>query len=234
MIDFAYQSGDSLIHRLSPKVKLPFLVLFIALVLCTKDLLGTVTACVLILSLMLLSGLPFMSVFRTLRRLLPFLVLIFLMNALFISGNRCLFSLGPLCISKTGIAAGYNIVLHMLAVTLLSVIFIRTTTSVGIMKSMEFYLRPLRIIGVPTRDLALIMSIALQFIPVFFADIDRIRRAQIARGADFSSGSLTDRIRGVLPLIIPAFISAFRRADDLALAIEARGFQSETEEKQDR
>ena len=88
---------------------------------------------------------------------------------------------------------------------------------------------PLRLFGIPTKDIALIMSISLQFIPVFFSDIDRIRKAQTARGVDFSKGSVMDRAKSVFPLVIPAFISAFRRADELSLAIEARGYNSEIE-----
>ena len=119
--------------------------------------------------------------------------------------------------------------LHTAAIMMLSVIFIRTTTSVQIMKGIEKLLRPLRMFGIPARDIALIMSIALQFIPIFFSDFDRIRKAQMARGADFSEGSLKERANALLSIVVPAFVSAFRRADELSLAIEARGYRSEKE-----
>ena len=128
------------------------------------------------------------------------------------------------CFSKEGIIRGIEIILRTTVVMMLSYIFIRTTTTVEIMKGIERVMTPLRFLRVPTRDIALIMSIALQFIPVLYADFDRIRKAQIARGADFSGKSLKIRIKLILPLVIPAFVSAFRRADELSLAMEARGF----------
>lgn len=228
MIDFAYHSGDSIIHRMDPKIKLPAVFILILLMLLTDGIIGTVTAFVLIIGLTVLSKLSFGTVLAPLKRLRFFLILIFLMNSLFSgSGEQCLYSFGPICISRAGILQGYNIVLHILGVSVLSSIYIRTTTSVEVMKSLESCMRPLRVFGVPIRDLALIMSTALQFIPVLFSDIDRIRKAQIARGADFSSKSLADRVRAVFPLVIPAFISAFRRADELSMAIDARGYQSD-------
>lgn len=229
MIDFTYQYSDSFLHRLDPAVKLFGLIFLSAIVLLTNGLFGTILSAILIAVLMFAGNLSFRTLFKPLKRLIPFLALIFLMNALFYSEESCLYAFWLICISKAGIIKGYNIVLHTFTITVLSSIFIRTTTSVEIMKGMETIMKPLRCLGVPVRDVSLIMSIALQFIPVFFNDLDRIRKAQISRGADFSGGSLIDRAKAVFPLVIPAFISAFRRADDLSMAIEARGFQSERE-----
>ena len=231
MIDFSYQSGDSFLHRLNPALKFVGLIVCSVIILSTNDLTGLLVSAAIIAILMILSKSDFRSTFRPLKRLSWFLIMIFLMNALFYSADQCLFSFWLICVSKGGLIQGANILLHTSAVTIISYIFIRTTTSVEIMKGMETLMRPLRVFGVPTRDIALIMSIALQFIPVFFSDFDRIRKAQIARGADFSAGSLKDRAKSVFPLVIPAFISAFRRADELSLAIEARGFQSEYENR---
>ena len=124
-----------------------------------------------------------------------------------------------------------NIILHTFFITVISFIFIQTTTSVEIMKGIERLLKPLQFIGIPVHEIALIISIALQFIPVFYADFDRIRKAQIARGADFTDGKISARIKAILPLVIPAFVSAFRRADELSLAMEARGFNLECDKK---
>ena len=229
MIDLTYQTGDSILHRMNPTHKFLGLLLCTIIILVSKNLAGTIIAAVLITTLILLSKLPIKKVFAPLKSLFFFLIMIFLMNALFFNSGNCLYSYHSICISYKGIEQGYNIVLHTIAITILSSIFIRTTTSIEIMKGIENTLRPLRIFHVPTKDISLIMSIALQFIPVFFNDIDRIRKAQIARGANFNKGSIIARIQSIFPLVIPAFISAFRRADELSTAIEARGFQSDYE-----
>ena len=176
-----------------------------------------------------LSGLSLSSVLLPVKKMVAFLIMILILNTLFHDPENCLFSAGFICISLSGIRQGANIMLHTAAIMMLSVIFIRTTTSVQIMKGIETLLRPLRMFGIPARDIALIMSIALQFIPIFFSDFDRIRKAQMARGADFSEGSLKERANALLSIVVPAFVSAFRRADELSLAIEARGYRSETE-----
>ena len=227
MIDFSYQEGNSVLHRMDPCVKIAGLLIASLIVLCTKGIYSLAISAVLTFLFIRMSKLSVSTVFRPLRHLGFFLIAIWLMNALFYNDGRCLFSKWLICISRTGIIQGTDIVLHTAVVTIFSAIFIRTTTSIEIMEGLEKLMSPLRKLSVPTRDIALIMSIAIQFIPVFFSDLERIRKAQTARGADFSKGSLHSRIRTVIPLVIPAFISAYRRADELAFAIDARGFQSD-------
>ena len=229
MIDLTYQTGNSILHRTNPVIKFLGLIFCSVLVLISKNLPCTLISVSLITILMVLSNLSIKEIFFPLKKFFFFLIMIFLMNVFFTNSDDCLYSYYFICISGKGLEQGYNIVLHTLTITLLSSIYIRTTTSIEIMKGMESAMRPLRAFKVPTKDIALIMSIALQFIPVFFNDIDRIKKAQIARGANFDRGTLLDRIRSVIPLVIPAFISAFRRADELSIAIEARGFQSDKE-----
>lgn len=229
MIDLTYQTGDSILHRMNPTYKFIGLLFLTVIVLVSKNIPGTIIAAVLTTTLIILSRLPIKKVLSPLKSLFFFLIMIFLMNALFFNGEDCLYSFHSICISKKGIEQGYNIVLHTITITILSSIYIRTTTSIDIMKGIENTMKPLRVFHIPTKDISLIMSIALQFIPVFFNDIDRIRKAQIARGADFNKGSFIKRIYSIFPLVIPAFISAFRRADELSTAIEARGFQSDYE-----
>ncbi|MBQ6342933.1 MAG: energy-coupling factor transporter transmembrane protein EcfT [Anaerolineaceae bacterium] len=229
MLDMTYEPGDSFLHRLAPNIKFIGLIVCTIFVLISKNLACLIVSVVLITLLMFLSKLSVKTVFLPLKKFAFFLIMIFMMNALFSNDGNCIYSVWILCISKNGIINGFNIVLRTFTITVLSSIFIRTTTSIEIMKGLEKILKPLRVFKIPTRDLALIMSISLQFIPVFFNDITRIRNAQIARGSDFGRGSLIDRAKAVLPLVIPAFISAFRRADELSLAIEARGFTSDME-----
>lgn len=227
MIDLNYIYGDSVLHKMNPAIKFSGLILLSILILFLKGFACLIISVLIIFSLLYLARLDIKTVVRPFKRLRWFFIMIFLMNALFYKGNNCIYNIGFICLSKEGALTGANIVLHSFAVTILSFIFIQTTTSVEIMKGIERIMSPLRLIGIPTRDIALIMSIALQFIPVFYSDFDRIRKAQIARGADFTGNSLKDKIRIIFPLVIPAFVSAFRRADELSLAMEARGFSLE-------
>lgn len=231
MIDFFYQNNDSLIHKIDPTIKFAALILLSILILLTNGLLCFILSGSIILVLIILGNLDCRKVFKLLKRLSCFFIMIFIMNALFYNGNSCLYKLSFICISEEGLRNGLNIILHTFFITVISFIFIQTTTSVEIMKGIERLLKPLQFIGIPVHEIALIISIALQFIPVFYADFDRIRKAQIARGADFTDGKISARIKAILPLVIPAFVSAFRRADELSLAMEARGFNLECDQK---
>ena len=233
MIDLTYKYDDSVLHKTDPAIKFIGLILLSILLLMLNGYICLITSVLIISVLLYLSHLNVTTVINPLKRFLWFFVMIFLMNALFYKGSDCIFSIWLICFSKEGISHGIEIILRTAAVMILSIIFIRTTTTVEIMKGIEKVMAPLRFFGV--RDIALIMSIALQFIPVLYADFDRIRKAQIARGADFTGKSFINRIKLILPLVIPAFVSAFRRADELSIAMEARGFginmDSDTEKK---
>ena len=229
MIDLTYIYSNSLLHKIDPAIKFAGLILLSIVILISNGFICLVSSTLIISVLLYFGRLNIKTVFIPIKRLFWFFVMIFLMNALFYKEKTCFYSIWILCISKEGASKGANIVLHTSAVTILSYIFIRTTTSVEIMNGIEKVMTPLRFIGIPTLDIALIMSIALQFIPVFYSDFNRIRKAQIARGADFTGNSLISKIKIVFPLVIPAFVSAFRRADDLALAMEARGYSLQTD-----
>ena len=229
MNDLTYIYSNSLLHKIDPAIKFAGLILLSIVILISNGFICLVSSTLIISVLLYFGRLNIKTVFIPIKRLFWFFVMIFLMNALFYKEKTCFYSIWILCISKEGVFKGANIVLHTSAVTILSYIFIRTTTSVEIMNGIEKVMTPLRFIGIPTRDIALIMSIALQFIPVFYSDFNRIRKAQIARGADFTGNSLISKIKIVFPLVIPAFVSAFRRADDLALAMEARGYSLQTD-----
>ena len=224
MIDFSYQSEDSAIHRLNPAIKIIGLFFISILLLNLKGLRCFFVSSIIIIILILSSNLDMRCVFSPLKKIIWFLIMIFFMNVFFYNNGTCLFKKWLICISEAGIAQGLDILLHTVSVTILSIIFIRTTTSIEIMKGMETIMKPLKIIGLPSKDIALIMSISLQFIPVLLYDIERIRKSQIARGASFSDKSV---IKSINSIVIPAFVSVFRRADELALAIEARGYESD-------
>lgn len=229
MIDLTYIYSNSLLHKTDPAIKFAGLIILSILILFLNGFACLITSVLIISVLQYFSRLNIKTVITPVRRLSWFFIMMFLVNALFYKENSCIYSIWAICLSKEGIIKGANILLHTSAVTILSYIFIRTTTSVEIMKGIEKLMTPLKFIGIPTRDIALIMSIALQFIPVFYTDFEQIRKAQIARGADLTGNSLKDKIKFIFPLVIPAFVSAFRRADELSLAMEARGFSLQTD-----
>lgn len=229
MIDFIYQSGNTVIHRLNPSIKISGLLLLSILILNLDWILCLLLSSLLITVLIHLAELDLKVVFSPIKRVSWFLILIFLFNAILFNNGNCFFKKWLICISYSGIIQGLNIILHTISITLLSTIFICTTTSIEIMKGLESLMKPLKTIGFPTRDIALIISVSLQFIPIIFFDFDRIKKSQIARGANISGKSIKDRVKYIYPIVIPAFTSAFRRADELALAIEARGYRSEKE-----
>ena len=214
MLTGIYVPGRSVIHRLDARAKLiGFLALVIA-TLSTDSWLGYLTMLAAISVLIILSQLKISQVFGSLGRMTGFFAIIFLMNLLFFSPEDSWFSWWIITPSYAGLLQATNVVFRVSIVMVLSNIL-----------NMEALLRPLSFIGIPTGQIAMIVSVAIQFIPTLLAEADQIRKAQVARGAKFDSPKLIEKAAAIRPLVLPIFLSAFRRADELALAMEARGYQ---------
>ncbi len=229
MIDFNYYYDDSIMHRADPLLKFLSLIFFSILICRAKGILLFIISSVLIIISILLSKISLKRLFSPLLRLIPLLAAILIVNTFFYNNGECIYQFHLLCLSKEGFLQGLNIILRTITIIGLSFVFIQTTTSIEIMDAIEHLLLPLRFLKIRTRDISLIMSISIQFIPIIFSDFERIKKAQIIRGADFSDKSIRGTIKTVIPVVIPAFISVFRRADELSMAIEARGYNSEDE-----
>jgi len=218
-----YFPGDTVIHRLDPRVKLVFLVLYIiALFLCTHVLSYGIML-VLLLCIIRLSKVGFRAVLRGMKPI--FLVLIFtaVLNLFYTTGEGApLFSLGILRIYPAGIWSACFMIVRIGMLVSSTFLLTYTTSPMLLTDGLESLLSPLKKLKLPIHELSMMMSIALRFIPTLIEETDKIMSAQKARGAEFDTGNLAQKAKALVPLLVPLFISAFRRADELAIAMECR------------
>lgn len=220
-----YIPSNSLLHRLDARAKFFGFLVLIAAVILTDSVWGYCLTGGFILGAAAFSHLPRTLVTGTARRLLPFFLIVFLMNTLLYQGETPLWQGWIVSISWEGIIQGANILLRVLLILVLSSILTMTTPPMELMSAIEALLSPLRLLRLPVEDVSMILSVAIQFIPTLMQESDAIRAAQTARGAQFESGSLLERARALPPVIVPIFLAAFKRADELASAMEARGYR---------
>ncbi|MEG1720304.1 MAG: energy-coupling factor transporter transmembrane component T [Pseudoflavonifractor sp.] len=226
-----YRPGESPLHRAGAGVKLAGLILLLVGVVTAHAPWSYALLIALSAGLICLSGLGFAEILRPIGRLWRFFLVIFLMNALFFTGERALWSWWIFTLSTGGMVQGANVILRVALLMVLTGLLTATTPPMALTAAMASMLMPLRIFRVPTEDVALILGVAIRFIPILMEEADLIRMAQTARGAKFESRRLTDRAKSLLPLVVPIFLAAFRRADELATAMEARGYCSAAEKK---
>ena len=220
-----YLPGNSIIHRLDARVKLfSFLTLVIA-ALFANSWTGYLVMVAISIILVFTSRVGISQVIGSLGRMKWFLIMIFLMNTLFYSPENAWFSWWVFTPSYAGFLQAVSIVFRVCIIVILSNILNISTPPIELTRAMEALLYPLSYLSIPTGQIALIISVAIQFIPTLTMESEQIRKAQIARGARFDSKKLTEKAAAIGPLIVPIFVSAFRRADDLALAMEARGYR---------
>ncbi|MBO5591119.1 MAG: energy-coupling factor transporter transmembrane protein EcfT [Acidaminococcaceae bacterium] len=220
-----YYPGNSFIHRLDPRTKILATLLLIVAVFLANTAVGYGALCVMVLFIIALSGLPFMLVLKSVKPLLFIIVLTLLLHTLLGQGEHVLYQWKLLKVTEEGVQMGVKMSMRLILLLMISSILTFTTSPIVLTDGIEALLRPFRVIGVPAHELAMMMTIALRFIPTLMEETDRIIKAQTARGADFSSGNLLARAKNMLPILVPLFISAFRRADDLAVAMEARCYR---------
>ncbi len=220
-----YLPGDTVIHRLDPRVKILFVVALSALIFA-----ATRTE-ILLISLFLVSAaaaahVTTARILAALRPVALFMAVIFLVHLLFTEGRPVL-SLAPLpvAVTREGLVRGTYVTWQFAGLVLSAALLTMTTPPSDLVAGIERLLRPLARVGVPTQDLAVMISMALRFMPMMLEEYERIRMAQTARGADFTAGSLAARTRSLAALAVPLLMSAFRRADELAVAMEARGYR---------
>ena len=218
-----YCEGNSLIHRLDPRAKIILAILYIAVIFLAKS----VTAfALLIVSALVLVGLTKLSpvmILRGMRPLLFIIVFTAVINIFWMTGDVLLLSLGPIKIYLEGIINAVLIILRIVLLIVATSVFLTyTTTPLALTDGLEQLLSPLKKRHVPVHEFSMMMTIALRFIPTLIDETQKIMNAQKARGADFSTGSLIQRAKALIPILIPLFISAFRRADELATAMECR------------
>ncbi len=219
-----YYQTESVIHKLDPRVKLGGTLLYIISLFLFENVCGYILAALFLAVVVKLSKVPFKFMVRGMRAIL-FLLLLTVVFNLFLTPGEPLISLWKLTITKEGLSVAVFMAIRLTFLIIGSSIMTLTTTPNNLTDGMEKMMSPLRVFKVPVHEVAMMMSIALRFIPILLEETDKIMKAQIARGADFESGNLLQRAKAMVPLLVPLFISAFRRANDLAMAMEARCYR---------
>lgn len=219
-----YYQTESVIHRLDPRVKLAGTLLYIISLFFFKNFTGYLFGAVFLFLVIRLSRVPFRFMVRGMRAVL-FLLLLTVVFNLFLTPGEPLVSVWKLTITKEGLRTAFTMAVRLGMLVVGSSVMTLTTTPNNLTDGMEKGLRPLKLFRVPVHEVAMMMSIALRFIPILMEETDKIMKAQIARGADFESGNIIRRAKALVPLMVPLFISAFRRANDLAMAMEARCYR---------
>lgn len=216
-----YYPGESAVHAVDPRVKMAATFLFMVSLFVVSNFWGLLALFVFLAATVSLAGLPWSLVARGLRPILYFLLFTLLIH-LFFTPGLVLIALGPLRITWEGIRSGLFIGSRLLLLVTGTSVLTLTTTPMQLTDAIEFLLKPLAVVRVPAQEIAMMMTIALRFIPTLVVEANKIMKSQTARGADFESGNVLRRARSYIPLLIPLFVSAFRRADELALAMESR------------
>lgn len=219
-----YYPVDSVLHRMDPRTKLLGTLLFIISLFCTDSFLGYGAAALFLTVTIKLSKVPFKFMVRGLKAVLVLLLISVSFN-LFLTPGTAIFQLGFLKITWEGLRTAVFMALRLVFLVLGSSVMTLTTTPNELTDGLEKGLGFLKKVGVPVHEVAMMMSIALRFIPILIEEADKIMKAQMARGADFDSGNLIQKAKSLVPLLVPLFISAFRRASDLAMAMEARCYR---------
>ncbi len=218
-----YCEGNSLLHRLDPRAKIIITILYIVAIFLAKNVFAFALLLLFTVALVLMSRLSVRVILGGLKPILFIALFTAVINVFFYKGDEPLIAFWIIKIYKEGlINAGLIVLRILMLLTATSMFLTYTTTPIALTDGMEQLLSPLSKIGVPVHDFAMMMTIALRFIPTLIEETEKIMNAQKARGADFSSGGLIKRARAIVPIIIPLFVSAFRRAGDLATAMECR------------
>ncbi len=220
-----YIKRDSLIHGLDSRGKILITLLLIIGLFMVNNWKGYLLLALLLVVIIYLSQLQPGYLWQGVRPLLFIIAFTFLAHLLLTPGGRILWQAGPLVIYEGGLRQGLFLSGRILFLILFTTLLTLTTSPLQLTDGVEYLLGPLKRIRVPAHELAMMMTIALRFIPTLLEEAEKIMKAQKARGADFESGNLLKRARAFIPLLVPLFVSAFRRAEELSLAMEARAYQ---------
>ncbi len=217
-----YFPGHSSLHRLDPRIKIILTIVYIVLLFLVKNSAGFAVSILFLVVCYMVANIPLKMILRSLKPIVPILIFTSALNVLFVSGDHPIFDWGVFHITQEGIYTAVTMSIRVLCLIAGSSLLTYTTSPIALTDAIERLLGPLKVLHFPVHELAMMMSIALRFIPTLIEETDKIMSAQKARGADLESGGLMQRARALIPILIPLFISAFRRAEELALAMECR------------
>ncbi|MBS7176118.1 MAG: energy-coupling factor transporter transmembrane protein EcfT [Clostridiales bacterium] len=216
--------GKSVIHRMDPRMKLILSLVYIVMLFCVGTEIGFLVPIVFLIVAIQISKIPMKMVLKGIKPILPLIIFTAVLNIFFVSGTP-LVQWGFLTISLEGILVALKMVIRIIFLIMGTSLLTYTTSPIALTDAIEQLLKPLNKIKFPVHEMAMMMTIALRFIPTLIEETDKIMSAQKARGADMESGGLRQRIKAMIPILIPLFVSAFRRAEELALAMECRCYR---------
>ena len=217
-----YFPGNSIIHRLDARMKLMLTIAVIVMIFLAQTVIGNAVVLAFLVTIIILSGVGFKFVLRGLKPLWFIILLTFVLNTFFYSGGTELFSWWIFRVTQEGLISAVRLAARLIFLITTTTILTLTTSPISLTDGLESLMKPLKVIKFPVHELAMMMTIAMRFIPTLIEETDKIMKAQTARGAEFDSGSVIKRATGMVPLLVPLFVSAFRRADELAFAMESR------------
>lgn len=217
-----YYPGDSFLHRLDPRIKLCFSLVFMIIIFTLNSVYSIALYSAFLFIITILAKISFKKLFRSLKAVIYILLFAFILNIL-TAGGQVLWKFYFITISVEGLILGFRLAFRLGFLVMTSSLFLTlVTTPIAIADAIEALFKPLQKFGFPSHELAMMMSIALRFVPTLSQETDKIMKAQASRGAMIDTGNILQRVKAILSVLIPLFISAFKRAEDLALAMEAR------------
>ena len=218
--------GDSIVHRTDPRLKILLVIAYIVLLFTINNFLGLALSLVLLAGLYMLAKIPLRIILKSLKPIIPIIAFTAILNLFFMGGQgEPLIHFWVIKVYKEGIAYAIFMAVRIVALIAGTGLLTYTTSPIVLTDAIERLLSPFAKLGLPVHELAMMMTIALRFIPTLIEETDKIMNAQKARGAMLDTGKLTDRVKALVPVLIPLFISAFRRADELAMAMECRCYR---------
>ena len=220
-----YFPGQSIIHRLDPRTKLIMLVVYIVALFLAESWVSYGLMFLFLVTVIWLSTIPLKSILRGMKPLVMILIFTGVLNLFFTQEGEVIFHFWILTMTTGGLSRAVMMMSRILMLITGTFLLTYTTSPIALTDGLESLMKPLKKVGVPVHELSMMMCIALRFIPTLIEETDKIMCAQKARGADFETGSLMERARALIPILVPLFISAFRRADELATAMECRCYQ---------
>lgn len=221
-----YVPGDSLVHKLDPRIKIIMSFIYIIAIFIVNNYLGCGIVFLFTLFAILISQISFKYIFNGLKPIIVLVIITALLNMFMTDGKGDpIFHWMFLKVYKEGINLAIFMVLRLIFLITSTSLLTLTTSPIELTDGIERLLNPFKKIGLPAHELAMMMTIALRFIPTLMDETDKIMKAQMARGADFESGNIINKAKNLIPLLVPLFVSSFRRADELAMAMEARCYR---------
>ncbi len=217
-----FVAGNSPVHRLDPRTKLALMIAYIVMVFLVSELWMFVVPLAYVVAALLLSRIPVSYLYSSLKPIRFLLIFMFILNLFFTEGETIWWQWWIITISKEAVLQAIFITLRLMFLVSGSSLLTLTTSPLALTDGIERILSPLKVIRFPAHEIAMMMTIALRFIPTLMDEADKIKKAQMARGADFESGNVITRAKSMIPILVPLFVSAFRRSDELAMAMESR------------